>query len=199
VPEPYGIVLLAAGLSSRFAAGDKLLHPWHGKPLLAWAVANVGAAPVALRLAVVGPDDTAKRAIIEAAGIPCVVNPSPAQGMGSSLAIGARALPEDLAGVFVVLGDMPALPVNIFEALIAAYRRTPGCTAAAPSFEGQRGHPVLFGAAHLAGLRALHGDEGARAVLRAAGSSLLEVPVTERGVLSDFDTVESFAESERAR
>lgn len=190
--ERHGIILLAAGLSSRFAAGDKLLHPWRGRPLLAWAAARVRGAPVAARVAVIGPQEDAKRALLEAAGIPVVINPRPADGMGSSLALGARALPADLDGVFVVLGDMPALPAAIFGELAQALARHAACSVAAPAFQGQRGHPVLFGARHLPQLRELRGDEGARGILKAAAAGICIVPVTDGGVLQDFDTVEAF-------
>ncbi|MGD9603119.1 MAG: NTP transferase domain-containing protein [Gammaproteobacteria bacterium] len=190
----HGIVLLAAGLSTRFEAGDKLLHPWRGQPLLAWAAARVRAADVPVRVAVIGPREEAKRAILAAAEIPVVVNPAPADGMGTSLAVGTRALPEDVAGVFVVLGDMPALPAEIFTQLADALRAQPDRTIAAPVHGGQRGHPVLFAACHLPALRALTGDEGARAILQAHAAQVCRVPCADPGVLRDLDTVAAFAE-----
>lgn len=191
--ERYAVLLLAAGLSARFAAGDKLLHPWRGRPLLAWSAATVAAAPVAARLAVVGPHAVAKQRILLTAGIRTVENPDPAQGMGSSLAVGARALGDDFAGVFVALGDMPALPADIFAQLAALHASLTAGAIVAPVCAGQRGHPVLFDAAYLPQLRALQGDEGARAVVRTA-AVVHELPVTDPGVLRDFDTVDAFRE-----
>lgn len=191
MPERYAILLLAAGLSSRFEAGDKLLHPWRGRPLLAWSAATVAAAPVAARVAVIGPHDDAKRTLLEAAGIRTIVNPDPAQGMGSSLAIGARALGDDVAGVFVALGDMPAIPADLFARLAALHARHGTGAIVAPTFEGQRGHPVLFDAAFLPQLRSLQGDEGARSVVRTA-AQVHELPLADAGILRDFDTVDAF-------
>lgn len=188
----YGAILLAAGLSSRFARGDKLLHPWHGRPLLSWAADTVCAAALVVRVAVVGPADDAKRSVVEGAGLACVINPQPADGMGSSIAIGARALPDDLDGVLVALGDMPAVTREDFGRLIAAFERDGFCTLVAPTYQGQRGHPVFFSTIHLAALRALSGDHGARAVLQSAAATTRLVPVTNAGVLRDFDTVEAF-------
>ena len=59
----------------------------------------------------------------------------------------------------------------------------------APSFEGRRGHPVLFGAGWLPALRALSGDEGARAILQTA-QRLTLVAVEDPGVLLDVDRPE---------
>jgi molybdenum cofactor cytidylyltransferase len=52
----------------------------------------------------------------------------------------------------------------------------------------------LFSARHFPALAALEGDEGARAVLAAAGSALRLLDIDEPGVLRDFDTVEAFAD-----
>ena len=192
----FGIILLAAGLSSRFTRGDKLLHPWRGRPLLSWAVETLCALPlavrIAVRIAVIGPAEDAKRRLLEAAGFACVINSQPVDGMGSSIAIGARALPDSLDGVFVVLGDMPAVHSEDVGRLIAAFENDPACTVVAPTYQDQRGHPVLFRALHLPALRVLSGDQGARTVLQAAAATTRLVPVAHGGVLRDFDTVEAF-------
>ncbi len=188
----YGAILLAAGLSSRFARGDKLLHPWRGRALLSWTTEVLNAVPLTYRSAVIGPHDDAKRQLLEAASFVCVVNSQPADGMGSSLAIGARALPDNLAGVFVVLGDMPSISVKIFGLLRETLEANPSITVVAPTYQNQRGHPVLFRALHLPALRALSGDEGARAVLQSAASTTRLIPVEQDSVLRDFDTEEAF-------
>ena len=85
-----------------------------------------------------------------AVSVSCVINSQPVDGMGSSIAIGARALPDGLDGVFVVLGDMPAVHSEDFGRLIAAFENDPSCTVAAPMYQDQRGHPVLFRSLHTA-------------------------------------------------
>lgn len=62
-----------------------------------------------------------------------------------------------------------------------------GADAAAPVFQGQRGHPVLFARALLPQLLALTGDEGARQVLRGLGDRLALVETDDAGVLLDVD------------
>lgn len=192
--KSLALILLAAGRGRRFGVGDKLLHPWRGAPLVAHTLATLAAAPVQTRVAVVGAGDTARRALLEAAGYRCVENPDPSRGMGSSLACAVPELPEHIAGVFVCLADMPLIPSDLCARLAAALEAHPGSTLACPVFAGQRGHPVLFSAIHLPALAALSGDEGARMIIARAGAALLTVPVDDAGVLRDFDTVEAFAE-----
>ncbi len=192
-PSRYGAILLAAGLSSRFLDGDKLVHPWRGRPLMMWAVETLSKAPVVARVAVIGPQDGRKAEWLAKAEVSCVVNTRPADGMGSSLALGARALGDELEGVFVLLADMPLIPSGVFLDLVMALEARPECSIAAPVYEGQRGHPVLFGAEHVESLRRLRGDEGARAILQQARAATYFLPTVEPGVLRDFDTVEAFA------
>lgn len=62
-----------------------------------------------------------------------------------------------------------------------------GAPAAAPVFEGQRGHPALIGPALLPRLLTLHGDAGARAILKDLGEALALVAAPDDGVLFDVD------------
>ena len=47
---------------------------------------------------------------------------------------------------------------------------------------------MLFGAEHVAALRALEGDVGARAILQAHRDAVVEIPAQDEGVLRDIDT-----------
>ena len=187
-------IVLAGGAGARFGGG-KLTAPWRGGALIDGALAAAFAAPVRSVTVVTGADDkveTAARAFAErtgqAARLHLVHCPDHAEGMGATLRTGVAALPPDAAGAFVFLGDMPLIPHAILPALAAALAA--GAPAAAPSFEGQRGHPVLFSAALLPRLRTLIGDQGAREVLRALGDQLVLVAVPDGGVLVDIDRPE---------
>jgi molybdenum cofactor cytidylyltransferase len=105
--------------------------------------------------------------------------------MGATLRAGIASLLADAAGAFVFLGDMPMIPPAILPQLAAALAA--GAPAAAPRYAGQRGHPVLFGAAAFPQLTALVGDQGARDVLRSLGERLALVETDDPGVLVDID------------
>ena len=62
-----------------------------------------------------------------------------------------------------------------------------GAAAAAPQFDGRRGHPVLFTAALYPRLLALSGDRGAASVLQSLGDTLALVDAPDDGVLFDVD------------
>ncbi|SDN64948.1 nucleotidyltransferase family protein [Allokutzneria albata] len=157
-------IVLAAGAGVRYGR-PKALVELHGELLVERAVRTLreaGADPVVV---VVGAraDEVRARAALDDALF--VRNAEWASGMGSSLRAGLMGLISCRAAAVLVLPvDMPGITP-------AAVRRvaelsTPDVLAAA-SFDGVRGHPVLLGRAHWAGVAtAASGDQGARTYLR---------------------------------
>ena len=191
-----GVVLLAAGFGRRFGSAGKLHQMLNDRPVLAWALQTLAALQPVAAVAVIAPEDAAASALARAAGFQPVPNPARADGMGSSLACGASALPGKLDAVLVALGDMPRVREDTCRRLLAAFDQGPAARIVLPVYGGRRGHPVLFGAGHLPALRALTGDSGARSVLAAHADAVLEVPVDDAGVLLDIDTPAQLAAAE---
>ena len=190
-PE-FEAVVLAAGAGRRFGGG-KLLAPWAGGALLDGALAAAFAAPVRRVIVVTGTAaaevEAAARDFAARSGavsrLLVVHAADHDEGMGASLRRAAAELPSDCAGAFVFLGDMPRVPHAALGRLAAAVRG--GAPAAAPVFAGQRGHPALIGADLLPELATLHGDAGARAILKGLGDRLALVEAPDDGVLFDVD------------
>ncbi len=195
-------IVLAAGRGVRFGGG-KLLAQLDGAPLVAHALRTAFLSPV--RRVFVAVADPAVRAAVETtatrlkASERLVVVPveDADEGMGASLRAAASALPQDTTGVFVFLGDMPAVdpatPTLLARALESPHH------IVAPLFLGRRGHPVLFGATWLPALRALSGDEGARALIESAGARLARIPVQDPGIHLDVDRPEDLARAIEGR
>lgn len=191
VANDFEAIVLAAGAGSRFGGG-KLTAPWRGGVLLDGALAAAFAAPARSVTVVTGADpavETAARAFAEVHGqarrLRLVHAADHAEGMAATLRAGIASLPQGTPGAFVFLGDMPRVPQAVLPRLAAAVSE--GAGAAAPRFDGRRGHPVLFGAALFPELLRLQGDEGARAVLQALGPGLALVDAPDDGVLFDVD------------
>ncbi len=179
-------VLLAAGTSSRMGSANKLLVEVLGRPLV--VTAALALQPHASPLVVVtGHDSAAVRAALAGHPIRFVHNDAYAEGMATSIRAGVEALPE-VAGVLVCLADMPRLQPRHVAALVAAFAEAGPGAICVPTCRGRRGHPVLFGAAHLGALCALSGDRGGRALLDAHRGAVREVPIDDDGVLVDVDT-----------
>lgn len=184
-------LVLAAGASRRMGALNKLTEPVEGVAMVRRVVdcvAQAGCDPIVV---VTGHEAHEVSAALAGAPVRFVHNPDHARGMGSSLARGARALSDD-APVLVALGDMPDVGAEVLGQLLATAAE-PGVQVAAPTYEGRRGHPVVFAAELLDSLRACTGDRGARGVLEQAGAGLRLVPVSDPGVVLDLDTPEALA------
>lgn len=108
-----------------------------------------------------------------------VINGEWAEGMGSSLRAGLRALLDraDVEAVVVTLVDLPGLTS-------AAVGRLAGSSAglAVATYDGERGHPVRMARRFWPeAIDVAHGDEGARRLLRAHP----EVVLIEVGDVAD--------------
>jgi molybdenum cofactor cytidylyltransferase len=179
-------VVLAAGTGSRFG-GRKLLAEWQGAPLLHAALAAARSAPVSQIVVVTGADAEAVGAAARAfdPAVRLVHAPDYREGMAASLRVGVAAVSPDAVGVFVFLGDMPRVPVAVLEPLAAAVLA--GAAAAAPTFDGRRGNPVVLSRALFPAVAALCGDVGARPILQGLGARLALLESPDDGVLFDVD------------
>jgi molybdenum cofactor cytidylyltransferase len=176
-------VLLAAGEGVRFGGG-KLVHPLEdGSAIAAHAARNLVAAGLDV-VAVVRAGDFPLADILEQEG--CQVTPcaESARGMGHTLAHGIAAS-RDAAAWIIALGDMPRVKPATIEAVAGALAA--GAAIAAPTYRGERGHPVGFGARLRDELMQLSGDTGAKAVLQRHAGEIVLVECDDPGVVLDID------------
>ena len=108
-------------------------------------------------------------------------------GMGHSLAAGV-AHELQASGWVVALADMPNVRPQTVRAIAQALSLQRGIVV--PYFHSERGHPVAFGEAFRDELLALHGDNGARAVLHAHPDKVHRLQVDDPGIVQDIDTPE---------
>ena len=185
-------IVLAAGAGARFG-GAKLTASWRGGLLIHGALAAAFAAPARAVIVITGADPLVGPAAQawanehgEGNRLRIVHADDHADGMAASLRAGVNSLTADASGAFVFLGDMPDIPVAILQPLADALAS--GAKAAAPLFNGQRGHPVLFSRELFVRLTALKRDIGARDILDGLGEALALVQTSNQGVLFDVDT-----------
>ena len=181
--SPIVAILLAAGAGTRFGGG-KLLHPLSdGVALAAHAARNLQAADLDV-IAVVRTGDFPLADMLEEEGchvFPCA---EAVRGMGHSLAHGVNAA-KDAPGWIVALADMPRVQPSTIRSIADAIRE--GALIAAPTYRGERGHPVGFAAALRSELLALSGDSGARAVLERHRDAVRLIECDDPGIALDID------------
>lgn len=177
-----GVLLLAAGQSRRYGTDKRLATLHTGQTLLRTSLAKIAQTSLPV-LVCLRPDDDELFAELEHRGLCCVRCDRAAQGMGATLAQGMATIPAWDA-VIVMLADMPWVqPATVLELARVVSRET----IAVPVFGGRRGNPVAFGRAYFDELGGCQGDQGARSLVLAHASAVLEVPVDDAGVLRDVD------------
>ncbi|GCB44801.1 CTP:molybdopterin cytidylyltransferase [Streptomyces sp. NL15-2K] len=189
-------LLLAAGGGRRLGGRPKALLEHRGRPLVEHAVGVLRAAGCGRVHVVLGARATAVRERAELSGCVLVENPEWADGMGSSLRAGLDSLAVTGArAALVSLVDQPGIGPEAVARVRAAYRDETSLVSAA--YDGVRGHPVLFGAAHWAGIAATAtGDRGARAYLKAHEEAITLVECGDVARPYDIDTPDDLAHLE---
>jgi CTP:molybdopterin cytidylyltransferase MocA len=198
-------LLLAAGSGRRFGRPKALVDTGDG-PWVLRALRTLGG--LTDRIVVVGAAAEQVTALLPD-DVTAAYNPEHAGGMGSSLAVGLRALPPDADAALVMLVDLPDVPAAAVQRVVDAAREASGGVSlsqrygaasgsqprgdsgmrgalARASYRGTPGHPVLIGADHVPGvLASAGGDRGARDYL--AGHT---VTLVECGDLAGGDDVD---------
>jgi molybdenum cofactor cytidylyltransferase len=186
-------LVLAAGRSSRMGGPNKLLADIGGRPLVRIIAEEVLASPA--RPVVVVTGHQRERVEAALAGLPVTFahNPQFADGLGTSLKAGIAALPADVDGAIVCLGDMPQVDAALIGRLIGAIDPDKGALVAVPTIDGKRGNPVVWSRRFFPDLMAVEGDVGARHLIGRYAEAVVEVPASGIGALTDIDTPEALA------
>lgn len=168
------ILVLASGRGERFIAsggqGSKLQASLAGSTVLARTLAAV-----------------------RASGLPWHLEDAGHPGMGDSIAAAVRATAA-APGWLVLPGDLPLVQASTLRRMAHALAAR-GAGVVVPCYQGQRGHPVGFGATCGPQLQALEGAQGAAAIVRAnqARGEVWELEVDDAGCVTDIDTVQDLA------
>ncbi len=184
-PRAVG-VLLAAGTSTRFGDANKLVADLDGTPVVRHAAERLAASPVEACVAVLGHEADRIAAALDDLPMATVRNPEYREGQGTSVARGAAWAAERGADTAAfALGDLPRVAPSTYERLLDAAADASPSAVVVPTYRGERGNPVAFGADHFPALRELEGDAGGRALF--AERDVTRVAVDDPGVRCDVD------------
>ncbi|MDW5378367.1 nucleotidyltransferase family protein [Halomonas sp. HP20-15] len=182
--DSIAALVLAAGQSRRFGSDKRLAElPGRGT-LLAATLATLRPHFRDIHVVIGSDDDAALLGI--SADIVTLRNPAAQHGMGASLAFGVATLMNEshIRAVAVMLGDMPWIRDATFVALA---QRAGEALIVRPTFQGEGGHPVVFGREFWPALCQLKGDSGARHILLDNPAACVEIATADPGILKDVD------------
>ena len=183
-------VVLAAGNSRRMGTPKALLKAPDGRPFVTRIVRTLRAAGVEDVVVVTGRDHDA---IVDAlsSGAPDMLprfvrNDAPERGQLSSLWAAMDAAGEAEA-IAMTLVDVPMLTADTVARVVDTWRRT-RAPIVRPAIGERHGHPVIFDRSVFGELRHAPLELGAKTVVRAHASDLVNVTVSDEGCLADVDT-----------
>ncbi|HEX3954267.1 MAG TPA: molybdopterin-binding/glycosyltransferase family 2 protein [Stellaceae bacterium] len=185
-------LLLAAGKSSRMGS-NKMLEEIDGKPMVVRTAQRLLSSRARPIIAVLGNMADAVDAALGKLPIERARNPDFAEGLSTSVKCGIAALPPDIDGVIICLGDMPLVAARDIERLIAAFNPLEGRAIIVPTRNGKRGNPVLWAKRFLPEMALLSGDVGARNLIAEHAELVAEIEMDSDSVLVDIDTPAALA------
>lgn len=188
-------VILAAGESRRMKKA-KLLLPFGEHTIIETVVQNVLKSRVDNTLVVLGSNWEKTKKILQRYLVKVVVNPYYVQGMLSSVQYGFQSLPEDVRAAVVVLGDQPSIPGSVVDTLIAAYKKTHRGIIV-PTFQKNRGHPILLDMKYRTDIKHLNPEEGLRTLVYSHPKDIEEVEVKTESILRDIDVEEDYMSEQK--
>jgi molybdenum cofactor cytidylyltransferase len=181
-------IVLAAGRSTRMGGPNKLLAEINGRQLVRIAAEEALASQARPVIVVTGHQHERVEAALKGIDVRLAHNGDFADGLSTSLKAGIAAVPADVDGAIVCLGDMPQVNAQLIDRLLAAFDPEKGALVVVPTIEGKRGNPVVWSRRFFPELAALDGDVGARHLIASYPEAVTELPVAGKAALVDVDT-----------
>jgi molybdenum cofactor cytidylyltransferase len=192
----YGILVLAAGQSSRFGSDKLLAKMSDGKHVIAHTLAPLQKIAAKHRLPIMvitRPDNHRLIDYFDTHHIEYSVCLDAHLGMGNSIADGVKSN-QDWYGWIIALADMPNLSTDILEILIDKINSHPDEIIRLNIFKEDRNtpsHPVYFPKEYGFKLSQLSGDNGARKLI----TKQHLINVSDELLLLDIDTPEALTKA----
>ena len=172
-----GIVILAAGLSSRLGKPKQMLE-FKGKSLLKHAVTAAVDSNASFVVVVIGANATLIVKELDNNEVHVVENKNWQEGMASSIRCGLKAVtkkaPLTDAVIFLVC-DQPHISAKLVNEIIMVHQQT-GRPIVACNYGDTFGPPVLFYKSFFDELNLLQGDVGAKKIIQQYSEELTSVP-----------------------
>ena len=180
-----GLIILAAGGSTRLAAPKQLL-PVGGRSFLRHAADTALASVCRPVVVVLGAKAEELQTELAGLDVTIVNNTQWQRGLGSSIRAGMAAIEAaSCEAVAIMLCDQPLVSAQLLNRLVETK-----AGVAAAEYGGTVGVPALFTAEFFAELTALPGDTGAKGLLLRHAARIARVPFPEAAL--DIDTPEDY-------
>jgi len=187
------LIILAAGRSERFSAGNKLLYEVDGESLIHRIVRTALESEVDEVLLVTGHQSARIGDAINdlrEKKLKMIFNPNYREGMSSSVKLGVKHVRDLGEAAIIHPADVAFISKKVINKLIDTYKRNRPKIAVV-SYGKRAGHPILFDRAMFDEVLGISEEEmGLKSVVRRHKNEILYIPVDEEEVLIDVDTID---------
>ncbi len=175
--------------------GHKLLMAYHGKPIFRHVLDELLNSQVKEIVIVLGHSHNEIEKLVPAnSRISVVVNEGYKQGMTSSIQCGVKAANPLVQGYLIAVADMPKLTSDDLNLLLEAFIGNVNSLSRpiiVPTYNGQRGNPVIFHASYRNEILGHQYPEGCRQIVVDHAAQSIEVAMRDDAG-GDVDTQQDY-------
>ena len=182
-----GCVIMASGMARRFGS-NKLLHDFHGEPMMVRILRSTAATTIQHRLVVTRHPEV--EAICKTEAVPCLLHDLPRRSDTVHLGVENLLLTEPkLDGIMFAASDQPCLTAESIQNLCDAFAQDPS-NIYRLCYGDIMGNPVIFPRSTFDALLNLPEGKGGGAVIKAHPELVRTVSAQDERELIDCDTPE---------
>ena len=182
-----GCVIMASGMARRFGS-NKLLHDFHGDPMMVRILRSTAETDILHRLVVTRHREVEE--ICREEQVPCLLHDLPRRS--DTVRLGVESLLKtapDLDGILFAASDQPCLTAPSIQNLCDAFAQDPGFIYRL-CWGGTMGNPVIFPRSTFGALLNLPEGKGGGAIIKAHPELVRTVSALDEKELIDCDTPE---------
>jgi molybdenum cofactor cytidylyltransferase len=183
-------IVLAAGQSRRMGKSKPLLR-FGDTTFLEQIVSVLHRSQIERVTVVLGANAEMIANSVDLSEVDVVVNANYERGQLSSLIAGLRRTPIDTEAILLCLVDNPFITPEIVDQIVEVFKQTQS-PIVLPTFNGRRGHPVLFSRRMFDDLLSAPPEAGARHVVHLHEGQVIEVEMPDDAILTKIDTADEY-------
>ena len=183
----YGIVLLAAGMSSRLGRPKQLLA-YQGDYLVNHAIKATEQVKDAVTVVIIGAEAETLLNEIKNVGVKVVLNQQFKEGMSSSIRCGVQYIQDydrNIENIIIMVCDQPFVTAEYLHTLMERHAHT-GAPMVASRYASSHGVPALFHKALFQSMGEINDHHGAKKIIE-ANLPIAEIVDFQEGAY-DIDT-----------
>jgi molybdenum cofactor cytidylyltransferase len=185
-------IVLAAGLSSRMGEINKLTLSINGTPLLIHTLKQLLKSNLHEIVVVIGYEQEMVRSLISKLPVRLVYNENYLEGQMTSVHCGLSALHDACDGVMICLSDLPLLQPCDINQLINAFLNQCETSIMVPTYQGQRGNPIVMDFKHRQDILENGRNLGCKRLLEKNPDMVTVLKMKNDHTVFDLDTTDDY-------